>query len=79
MHFYGMGGLTRSMRTSIFSNIQHYAVHYWKLHALSPPLAARCALDNTYSGGSSNFVSEAPNLKIKMETLCMNTNLFAQM
>ncbi len=46
-HFYGMGGLTRSTRTSIFSNIQHYAVYvstYWKLHALSPPSVARCAL-----------------------------------
>ncbi len=26
-HLYGMGGLTRSTRTSIFSNIQHFAVY----------------------------------------------------
>ncbi len=35
-HFYGMGGLTRSTRTSILSNIQHYAVYVSTIGSCMP-------------------------------------------
>ncbi len=35
-HFYGMGGLTRRTRTSIFSNIQHYAVYVSTIGSCMP-------------------------------------------
>ncbi len=35
-YFYGMGGLTRSTRTSIFSNIQHYAVYVSTIGSCMP-------------------------------------------